>query len=171
MLKSLLIFFCFIFITGKSFSQSWLPEPVKNSYTDALAGNWTSSPYVFMGNTNTEEVSYNMILNGQYMEVDFKRTDDKGFTYSGKEIITFAADGTMKGTYFDILGKDRNSTYTGSTDGSKVILTSESLVGNGMREIVIDGDTMTQNVTFTMPDKNVNEMQEQKITITYTRTK
>ena len=37
----------------------------------------------------------------------------------------------MKGTYYDIFGNERNSSYTASNDGSKIILTSASLVGTG----------------------------------------
>ena len=77
----------------------------------------------------------------------------------------------MKGTYYDIFGNERSSSYSSSNDGSKIILTSASLVGTGTREIIIDGDTMVQNVTFTMSDKSGITMPEQKITITYRKDK
>ncbi len=66
-----------------------------------------------MGSNNTEEVTYEMILNGQYMEMNMKRNDNSGFTYEGKEIITPLGDGTFTGTYYDILGKSKTNTYTG----------------------------------------------------------
>ena len=161
----------FHLISNISYSQSWLPEPVKSPVVDALTGTWTSLPYEFMGHTNNDEVTYITILNGQYLEIDVKRTDNSGFTYEGKEIVAPSADGTMKGTYYDIFGNERSSSYSSSNDGSKIILTSASLVGTGTREIIIDGDTMVQNVTFTMSDKSGNTMPEQKITITYRKDK
>ncbi len=165
-----LLLLVFLFISKLSFSQSWLPEPVKSPYADALTGTWTSSPYEFMGSTYIDVLTYNKILNGQYMEIDVKRTDNTGFTYEGKEIIAPAADGTMKGTYYDMFGHERNTAYTGSEEGDKLVINGASLVGTGTREIVIDGDNMIQNVTFSIPDKSGNPMPEQKITITYKKT-
>ncbi len=156
-----------LFISNKAFCQSWLPDPVKSPYAEALVGTWVSTPYEFMGNTNQDVDTYKMILNGQYMEIDIKRTDDKGFTYEGKEIVIPSSDGTMTGTYYDVFGKDHSSTYTGRMDGNKIILNSSSLVGKGTREITIDGDTMVSNVTFVMTDKSGNSSPEQNITITY----
>ncbi len=166
-----LFFLFFILISNISFSQSWLPEPVKSPIADALTGTWASLPYEFTGHTNNDVVTYKKILNGQYLEIDVKRTDNSGFTYEGKEIVAPKADGTLKGTYYDIFGNERSSSYSSSSDGSKIILTSASLVGTGTREIIIDGDTMIQNVTFSMSDKSGNPMPEQKITITYKKDK
>jgi hypothetical protein len=165
---SLLLITCTVlFISNKTFSQGWMPEPIKSPYLDAIVGTWTSSPYMFMGNTNQDIVTYNMILNGQFLEIDVKRTDDKGFTYEGKEIVIPSPDGTMKGSFYDIFGKDQSSSYYGKMDGNKIILTSASPVGTGTREIIIDGDTMIHNVTFVMMDKSGKQTPEQKITITY----
>lgn len=165
---SLTLFLLFFFlISDKSISQSRLPEPVNSPYADALTGTWISSPYEFMGSTNNDIVTYNKILNGQYLEINVKRTDNSGFTYEGKEIIAPASDGTMKGTYYDIFGNERNTSYTGSREADKFIIKGASLLGTGTREIIIDGDTMMQNVTFSIPDKSGNSSPEQKITITY----
>lgn len=162
-----LIVLAFLLISNRSFSQGWLPEPVKSPYADALIGTWTSLPYEFMGSKNNDILTYNRILNGQYIEINVKRTDNSGFIYEGKEIVVPSSDGTLKGTYYDIFGNERNTFYTGNMDGNKMILKSESLVGTGTREIIIDGNTMIQNVTFSISDKSGNTMSEQKITITY----
>ncbi len=163
---TLILLYLFL-ISNKSISQSWLPEPVNSPYADALTGTWKSSPYEFMGSTNNDVITYNKILNGQYLEVNVKRSDNSGFTYEGKEIIAPASDGTMKGTYYDIFGNERNTSYTGSRESEKFIINGASLIGTGTREIIIDGDTMIQNVTFSIPDKSGNASPEQKITITY----
>ncbi len=161
------ILFVLLFISNKTFSQAWLPEPIKSPYIDAMIGTWISEPYQFMGNTNNDEVVYKMILNGQYMEVDVKRKDNTGFTYEGKEIITTSPDGSLAGSFYDIFGKSNNNIYSGNIVGNKIYLTSGSPIGTGSREIIIDGDTMVQNVTFTMNDKSGKEMPQQKMTITY----
>lgn len=162
-----LILLSLILVSNISYSQSWLPETVKSPVADALTGTWTSSPYDFMGSTNTDVITYFKILNGQYIEVNVKRTDNSGFTYEGKEIIAPKADGTMKGTYYDIFGNQRSTSYTGSIEGNKFVISGESIVGTGTREIIIDGNNMVQNVNFSIPDKSGNPMPEQKITITY----
>ena len=87
-LLSLVFALLSIFISNKTFSQAWLPEPVKSPFLEAIAGTWISDPYTFMGSTNNNVVTYNMILNGQFLEAKMKRTDDKGATmYEGMEII------------------------------------------------------------------------------------
>ncbi|MBK8554103.1 MAG: hypothetical protein IPL53_24870 [Ignavibacteria bacterium] len=166
-LTLLVITLCFIFISNKSFSQDWLPKPVKSAYLDAMLGTWTSLPYEFMGNTSTEVVTYKMILNGQFLEIDFKSSDGKGFSYEGKEILVPSPDGSMKGTYYDIMGKEKSTSYTASADGSKIIFKSGSTIGEGTREIIIDGDTMIQNASFVMTNDTGSKSPEQKITITF----
>ena len=167
-LSILLILLAFLFISNKSFSQSWLPKPVTSPYLDAMLGTWISSPYEFMGNTSTDAVTYNMILNGQFLEINFKGTDEKnGFTYEGKEILTPSSDGSMMGTYYDIMGKEKNTSYTASMDGNKIIFKSGSNIGTGTREIIIDGNTMVHNIAFTMSDDSGKQTPEQKLTITY----
>jgi len=153
-----------IFISGKTFSQAWLPEPVKSPYLEAMTGTWVSEPYQFMGNTNNDVVTYNMILNGQFMEVKVTRSDEKGATmYEGMEILKPGVDGSLSGSFFDVFGSNQSQAYSGSMDGSKVLFTGSSPVGTGTREIIIDGNTMTQNVTFTMG----KDTPVQKITVVY----
>ena len=169
-MKTLSFFFIaltFFIFSENSYSQSWLPKPVESDYADALTGTWTSQPYEFMGMVNNDIVTCTRILNGQYLEIDFKRTDNTGFTYEGKEILSINADGNMNGMYFDIMGKERTSSYTGTKDGDKLILTGVSPVGKGSREIIIDGNTMTNNVKFVMSDDNGSDAPEQNITIIY----
>lgn len=167
-LTLLLITLAFLFISNKSsFSQDWLPNPVASPYLDAIVGTWTSEPYEFMGKTNNEVITYKMILNGQFLEIDFNSSDGKGFSYSGKEILVPSSDGSMKGTYYDIMGKEKSSTYTARMDGNKIILNSGSSIGTGSREIIIDGDTMIQNATFVMGDPSDKQLPEQKLTVKF----
>lgn len=168
-LSCFIIALTFLIVSENSYSQSWLPKPVESVYADALTGTWTSQPYEFMGNTNTDVVTCKKILNGQYLEIDFKRTDNTGFTYEGKEIISINADGNMNGMYFDIMGKERTSSYTGTKDGDKLILTGVSPVGKGSRELIIDGNTMTHNVKFVMSDDAGSTAPEQNIKIIYNK--
>lgn len=166
-----LFFLFFILISNISFSQSWLPEPVKSPIADALTGTWASLPYEFTGHTNNDVVTYKRSSMDNILKLTWRELTIPALLSQGKEIVAPKADGTLKGTYYDIFGNERSSSYSSSGDGSKIILTSASLVGTGTREIIIDGDTMIQNVTFSMSDKSGNPMPEQKITITYKKDK
>lgn len=162
----LFVVISFLLISEKSFSQSWLPKPVDSPYFSALEGTWTSEPYQFMGNTGTDVITCKKILNGQYLEVYIKRTDNDGITYEAMEILTPSSDGTMTGNYYHIFGKGPyNSSYTAKQDGSKI--TINGVGGTGTKEILIDGNSMIQNSTFTMGD--MPGMTEQKLSVTYTR--
>jgi len=163
----LLVMLTLLLISGTSFSQSWVPEPVNSPYINAMEGTWTSAPYEFMGNTNTDVVTSKKILNGQFMELDIKRIGDN-FTYEGKEILVANQDGTITGYFFDNIGTRESSTYNGRTEGGKLILNSSSLMGKGTREIIIDGNNMIQNTSFVMTRDGKNSP-EQKITTTYTK--
>ncbi|HQY21642.1 MAG TPA: hypothetical protein PLX80_12440 [Ignavibacteria bacterium] len=169
-LSCFIIALTFFIFSENSYSQSWLPKPVESVYADALTGTWTSEPYEFMGNTNTDVVTCSKILNSQYLEIDFKRTDNTGFTYEGKEIVSVSPDGNMNGMYYDIMGKEKALSYTGSKDGDKLILMGISPVGKGSREIIIDGNTMTHNVKFVMSDDADSSAPEQNIKIIYNKT-
>lgn len=173
-MKYLNLFFilsALLFISNISFAQAWLPKPIESPYLNSMEGTWVSEPYQFMGNTNNDEVVYKMILNGQYMEVDIKRTDDKGFTYEGKEIISVSPDGTLSGAYYDIFGNTGSNSYSASMTGSKMNLKSASPIGKGTREIVIDGDSMVQTAVFTMKDRSGAETSPQNISIMYKKIK
>ncbi len=107
-----------IFISNKSFSQAWFPDPVKSPYLEAMSGTWVSDPYTFMGNTSSDIVTYNMILNGQFMEVKVTRSDEKGATmYEGMEILKPSVDGSLSGSFFDVFGSNQSQSYSGSMDG------------------------------------------------------
>jgi len=164
---NLLVFlFILLFVaeSGKTFAQAWLPEPVRSPYLEAMSGTWISDPYTFMGSTNSNVVTYNMVLNGQFMEVKMKRTDDKGITmYEGIEIIKPGSDGSLSGSMFDVYGTSQNQTYSGKFEGGKILLTVSNPDGTGATDIIIDGGTMTQNVTFMMG----KDTPKQNITVVY----
>lgn len=153
----------FLFVSN-SYSQAWLPQPVNSPYFNALEGTWVSEPYEFMGNSGQVDViTCTKILNGQYMEVDVKSSNNN-FSYEAKEIITPKSDGSLSGTFYDIFAKGPNpTTYTLSEDGGKLLMTISG--GTGSRNVVIDGNTMTQDVTFRMGESS--SLPEQKIFITY----
>lgn len=155
----------FLIYSNNSFSQDWLPKPVNSAYFDALEGTWVSDPYQFMGNTATDVLTIKRVLNGQYLEADIvKKTNDNGFTYEGKEIIMTNADGGVSGTYFDMFGKPgENISYSMNNDGKNVNIFTRS--NNGAKEIIINGNSMIQNVTFRMGYSP--NLPEQKITINY----
>ena len=152
-----------LLISTESFSQDWLAKPLSSPYISALEGTWVSEPYQFMGNTNTDVITITNILNGQYLEVNVK-TSSPGFTYEAKEIIRPGDGGSMTGTHYDIFGKGPSTiTYSGSQDGSKIKIMGVGI--SNSRDIEIDGNSMIQNVTFTMGERP--GLPENKIIITY----
>lgn len=155
----------FMLSSNSSYSQSWLPKPVNSAYFDALEGTWMSEPYQFMGNTAADILTYKRVLNGQYLEADIvKKSNDNSFVYTGKEIISSNADGSFTGTYYDIFGKPgETKTYSINNDGKSITIIETG--SNGSSEIIINGSTMIQNVTFRMGDSP--NLPEQKITINY----
>ncbi len=157
---ALIAVFC---ITANSYSQM-PPEPIKSPAIDAMLGTWVSEPYEFMGSKMTDRAVHSLVLNGQYMEIDVLSKSD-GFTYEGKIYIYPDKDGTMKGTMFDVFG-GAGTSYTGIVDGNKVTMTGTNEMMSETREIIMDGDKMTHNVTF-----DIKGMPQQKATIVYNKEK
>lgn len=165
-LNFVLVLIAFL-LCNKIFAQGMTPPPpIKSEFIDALVGTWVSEPYNMMGMKMTDEATHKMILNGQFMEVDIKGKDDKGFVYEAKGIIAPSSDGSLTGWFFDIFGKDAISNYTGTTKGTKVSLVGTANWGTEKRDISIDGNTMIHTVTVTMKDASGDEVQQTAV-ITY----
>jgi len=161
-LKLLLALIAFLFISTKSYSQMIPPDPIKSPLLDAMMGTWVSDPYQMMGSSMTEEAIHRMILNGQFMEIDVVSKADNGFTYEGKILVFPNSDGSWSGTAYDIFGKNGITNYTGTSDGNKITMSGSNDMMSEIREIIVDGNTMTHNVTWDMKG-----MPQQKLTITY----
>jgi len=161
-LKLLIITITFLFTTEKSFSQMMPPEPIKSPLLESMMGTWVSDPYQMMGANMTDEVVHTMILNGQFMEIDVSSKADNGFTYLGKILIAPNTDGSLSGTAYDIFGKKGITNYTGIPDGNKVTMSGSNDMMSETREIIINGNTMTHNVTF-----DFKGMPQEKVTILY----
>jgi len=161
-LKLILVLITFLFVTGKSYSQMIPPEPIKSPLLESMMGTWVSDPYQMMGSNMTDEATHSMILNGQFMEIDVVSKADNGFTYLGKILISPNSDGSWSGTAYDIFGKNGITNYTGTSDGNKVTMSGRNDMMSEVREIIIDGNTMTHNVTF-----DIKGMPQEKVTITY----
>lgn len=153
--------------SGKIFSQGMVPPPpLKSEFIDASLGTWVSDPYEIMGMKMSDEVTHKMILNGQFMEVDIKGKSDNGFVYEAKGIIAPSEDGTLQGWFFDVFGKNSITNYTGTTKGTNVSLSGTSNWGTEKRDISINGDILTHNVSYMMKDASGKEVQ-QNVAITY----
>jgi len=161
-LKLILTLFTLLLITGNSFSQMIPPEPINSPLLESMMGTWVSDQYQMMGANMTDEVVHSMILNGQFMEIDVSSKADNGFTYLGKILIAPNTDGSWSGTAYDIFGKKGITNYTGISDGNKVTMSGSNDMMSETREIIINGNTMTHNVTF-----DFKGMPQQKVTILY----
>lgn len=171
-MKTLKTFFAvtlfFLISTSSAFSQFMPPSPVKAPIFEALSGKWTSEPYEMMGSKMTDEVSQNVILNGQFFQVNVKSVSS-GFTYEGMVMIAPAEDGTLTGWGFDIFGSKAVTKYTGTWNEKMVSVDGLSSWGTESRIIALEGNVMTQNVSFKMKDEKGNEMPETVITVTYNK--
>jgi hypothetical protein len=117
-----------------------------------------------MGSTWNETATHSMKHNGQYMFIDLSGKDNNGQTYSGTIIIAPMKDGTFSGYGFDDWGGV--TTATGKADGNKIHVESKSMWGTEVRDIEINGNTMTHKVAWTMKDKEGKDM-SQNMTINY----
>ncbi len=151
-------------------AQSWKPEPMKSAVVDKLLGTWTSEPHEFMGSTRTDVVTHSLRHNGQYMVIDVSSKSSDGVTYTGTLFINVDKDGNIRGWGFDDFGGVQS--YTGKTDGdSKISVSGKSENGSGeQRDIVITGDKMVHNITFSYKDKDGKDVVS-KMVVTYNKNK
>ncbi|MBL8007469.1 MAG: hypothetical protein JNJ56_08060 [Ignavibacteria bacterium] len=165
----LLVTILFLFlISTPAFPQGMtLPDPIKAPMLEAMSGTWVSDTYEMMGMKFNDEVTQKMILNGQFMEIDIMSKGDNGFNYEGKGIMVPGTDGSFTGWVFDVFGKNGITTYTGKLEEGKLTMKGLSEMMTEHREIMVDGDNMTQNVSFLMKDASGKEMPEMKMTIKY----
>lgn len=154
--KIFFLFFALVVSSGLLAQNK--PDPVKSPTLDMLMGTWVSDPYQMMGATWTEEANHYMKHNGQYMFIDLSGKDDKGNTYSGTIVIVPKSDGTFTGYGFDDWGNV--STATGKADGNKIHVETKSFWGTEVRDIEINGGTMTHKFSMTMKDKDGKDMSQ-----------
>ena len=165
---NLFLILSLIIITNNIFAQGMQPPPpVESPFIDASLGTWVSEPYEMMGMKITDEVTHRKILNGQFMTVEIKGTGDNGFVYEALGIIAPSSDGSFAATFYDIFGKNAITTYSGTAKGTNVDFSRVSNWGTESRNIIIDGNTMTHNVTMTMKDPTGKEMPTQTFSVKY----
>ncbi len=168
-LNVFLILFVFLF-SAKVYSQDMMPPaPVNSPVLNSMEGTWVSAPYEMMGSNMTDQVTMEMVLNGQFLEVDVKSTSDKGFVYEAKGFIEPNADGTFSGWFYDIFGKEGITTYTGTSEGSKLYLTGTSKMGTETRNISVEGNVMIHGVIYNWKDKDGKDLPQQSFSITYNK--
>ncbi|MCY7361109.1 MAG: hypothetical protein LH629_03430 [Ignavibacteria bacterium] len=171
-IKFILVLTITVLLTSKTYSQGMMPpEPVKSPVMESMMGTWVSEPYEMFGMKMTDEIIQSMILNGQFLEIGVQSMSPDGFKYEGKGIMVPDKDGSFTGWMFDIFGKNGITTYTGKTEDNKMTMTGISPMMTENREIIMDGDKMTQNVSFLMKDEKGNVMPEMKMTIIYNKKK
>ena len=167
-LSIFLLLISFTFQTA--FAQDYKkPEPIKSVLLDNMMGVWTAEPYEMMGSTWSDESNQHMMHNGQYLFIDINGKSSKGETYTATVVMVPNKDGSFTGWGFDDWGSITN--YTGKTlSDNKITVTGTSSWGTETREITIDGDKMTHDITFTMKGQDGKDM-TMKMTVNYNRKK
>ena len=171
-MKKLILFFIIttFFLSGKMFAQGMTPPaPIDAPVFSTLSGTWTSEPYQMMGSTMTDEATQNMVLNGQYLEVNIRSTGSSGFIYEAKVMISPLADGTLTGWAFDIFGKEGLTNYTGTWKGNMIYLYGTAPWGTESRVINVDGNVMIHNIIYKMKDANGKTLPDETLAITYNK--
>lgn len=166
-MKTLLsiIFLTFIF-TINSYSQGFkVPPPIENEFFNESVGTWISDEYEMMGTKWTDETVFNWVLNNQFLEmksVSNNGTDNKFQTIG---YISVDKDGNMKGWFFDIMGLEGVSEFSGKVDGMSATMEGGNtyMKSNGM--IKIEGGVMTQTFSFTYSDEEGKEQTMELTTI------
>jgi hypothetical protein len=163
-IKLTVVLFCLTVISSSVISQEYKkPDPVKNSTLDMLVGTWEAEPYEMMGETRTETATH-YYKNGQYMFIDISGGGKS--TYNATVILKVNSDGTFTGWSFDDWGFLH--TYTGTASGNKVSVSGKGDAGTEQRDIEINGNKMTQKVTFNMKGPDGKDM-VMNMTINYNK--
>jgi hypothetical protein len=167
--KTVLAVALFLFISSKVFSQGMTPPtPVNAPIFTALSGTWVSGLYEMMGANMSDEVTQNIVLNGQFFQVNVKSVS-AGFVYEAVVMISPANDGTLTGWSYDIFGRNAITTYTGTWNEKMVSLDGTSTWGTESRIIAVEGTVMNQNVSFKMKGPDGKEMPEERVSIIYNK--
>ncbi len=148
-LRALLIVLCLTFIATGIMAQK--PAPINNETVNMILGTWDAEPYEMFGTNRTETVTYSLELNGQFMMINIDGKDETGFTYKGLIVVKVGSDGSITGWSYDDWGK--TGTYSGKASGNKISVTGTKDGGSDSREIEINGNKMTNKVTFNFKDK------------------
>ncbi|MFC2093217.1 hypothetical protein ACFLSV_04890 [Bacteroidota bacterium] len=158
-MKTLLTIIVLSFIlTINSFSQGFkVPPPIENEFFNASVGSWVSDEYEVMGMKCIDETTFNWALNNQFLEmksVSNTGTDNKFQTigYMGID-----KDGNMKGWFFDIMGMEGVTEFTGKVNGMTATIEGGNKYMKSKGTMTIEGGVMTQTFSFTYQDEEGNE--------------
>lgn len=164
-IKFILILFCLIAFLFNTYAQDNMgkPEPLNNETMNMLLGTWKSEPYEFMQANWTETATHTMKLNGQCMYVELSSVSDKAQAKDAIIYITIDKDGTWKGWGCNEWGY--TSFMTGNANGNKISeITKSDVWGEELREIVIDGNTMTHTISWHI-HKDGKEIPMQRVVV------
>ena len=153
-LKAAICMLFFIMVTTGIMAQK--PAPVNHETVNMILGTWEAEPYEMFGTKRTETVYYSLDINGQFLMINVDGKDETGFTYKALIVVKVSPDGSVSGWSFDDWGKV--GTYTGKASGNKINVTGTKEGGSDVREIEINGNKMTNKVTFNFKDKEGKEV-------------
>ncbi len=148
-LKFILLFAALIVLSSRVNAQDNMgkPAPINNETMNMLLGTWVSDPYDFMDAKWTETAVHTMKLNGQCLYIELSSVSDRSQTKNAIIYITIDKDGTWKGWGCNEWGY--TSTMTGKATGNKISETTHSYVwGDELREVEINGNTMTHTISW-----------------------
>lgn len=138
----------FLMEMGLYAQEMKLPPAVDNAFLKACEGEWISDEYELMGMLWRNETKAEWILNNQFIETKTTINGQGGLTFKSYSIMTADKGGYFKQWSFDEWGEKYSGFFEGKTEGTKLSLKGGTINSNGSGEIIIDGNVMTQNLTF-----------------------
>ena len=166
-MKTLLTIIALTFIFSiNAFSQGFkIPPAIENEFFNESVGTWISDEYEMMGMKSTDETTFNWVLNNQFLEmnsVSNTGTDNKFQTIG---YIGVDKDGNMKGWFFDIMGMEGVTEFTGKVDGMTATIEGGNKYMKSKGTMTIEGGVMTQTFSFTYQDEEGNDQTMELTTI------
>ncbi len=166
-MKTLLIIIVLTFIfTFNSFAQGFkIPPAIENEFFNESVGTWITDEYEMMGMHWTDESTFNWVLNNQFLEMRSTSNSSTDMKFQTIGYIGVDKEGNLKGWFFDIMGIEGVSEFTGKVDGMTATMEGGNNYMKSKGTMTIEGGIMTQTFSFTYPDEEGNEQTLELTTI------
>lgn len=148
----------FLMEMGLYAQEMKLPPALDNAFLKAYEGFWVSDEYEFLGVKWHDESVANWTLNNQFLEMKIITYGPGRFSFKSYAIMTADKEGNFKQWTFDDWGQASAGFFEGKIDGMTLKFKGEStyMIGSGV--MVIEGNTITQDITFTEKNEQGNEV-------------
>lgn len=154
----------FLLPTGIFAQDMQPPPPIDNEYFNNSIGDWVSEEYEMMGMKWNEEMNVSWALGKQFLVITSQSKSDKGMSYESVGYMTMDKDKNTKLIFFDNWGYEGISEFTGKLEGNIATMEGGNKWMQSKGKMTIDAGVMTNEMSFTMPGPDGNEVtQDMKV--------